>query len=83
MRSLRCETAGPEQQSTTVTRSPTDEKKINSLPYFPRRKPHTSKSKVDEARRKAEFWDLGGSIPQDTACHPVKSNLKKIKIGTL
>jgi hypothetical protein len=70
MRSLHCETAGPEQQSTTITHSPTDKKKINSLPYFLRRKPHTSKFKVDEARMKAEFWGLVVPFPMTLLCHP-------------
>ena len=63
MRSPPCETVGPEGQSTTITCLPTDEKKVNSLPCFPRRKPHTSKFKVDEARTKAEFWGLVVLLP--------------------
>lgn len=76
MRSLPCETAGPEQP-TTVTHSPTDERKINSLPYFPRRKPHASKFKVDEGLMKAESWGLAVPFPETLLCNPVKTDLKK------
>jgi hypothetical protein len=62
---------------TTVTHSPTDEKKISSLPYFPRRKPHTSKFKVDEARMKAEFWGLVVPFSMTLLCNLVKSKKKR------
>lgn len=76
MRSLPCETVGPERQSTTVTCLPTDEKKVNSLSCFPRRKPRTSKFKVDEARIKAEFWGLVVLLPVTLLHNPAHSDFQ-------
>lgn len=76
MRSLPCETVGPERQSTTITCLPTDEKKVNSLSCFPRRKPCTSKFKVDEARIKAEFWGLLVLLPVTLLHNPAHSDFQ-------